>query len=215
MKTNIKQEILLFFIAILPFIFLFIVWNKLPQEVAIHYNFEGEADRFSSKNSFILLSGMGLFVYFMLLIVPAIDPKKQIEKMGNKFFMVKFITLFLVSGIMCFIIYKTVNTDVPIQFMMVILGLFFAALGNYFQTIKPNYFLGIRTPWTLHSDEVWLKTHRKSGKIWIAGGLLMALSYFIFPLQSSSIIMISITIILAIAPIILSYLFYKKETLAN
>lgn len=210
MKINFKQEIPLIFITLLPLIFLFLVWNQLPAEVATHYNFNGEADRFSSKTTFISIAGVGLFVYFLLLAIPFIDPKKQIENMGNKFFQVKLITMLLISSLMCFVIYKAINSEVPIQFMMVILGLFFAALGNYFQTIKPNYFLGIRTPWTLQNETVWLETHRTSGKIWIIGGIIMALSYFIFPLNISAIIMLLVIIFLALVPVLYSFILFKK-----
>ena len=58
-----------------------------------------------------------------------------------------------------------------------LIGLLFAFLGNYFKTIKPNYFIGIRTPWTLENEEVWKKTHLIGGKLWFVGGLLMALTF--------------------------------------
>ena len=86
----------------------------------------------------------------------------------------------------------------------------YGALGNYFQTIKPNYFVGIRTPWTLQSEEVWLKTHRSAGKTWMIGGIIIILSYFIFPVRASTIIMLVLIGIISILPIIQSYIFYKR-----
>ena len=66
---------------------------------------------------------------------------------------------------------------VILDLIFVIIGLLFAFLGNYFKTIKPNYFIGIKTPWTLENEEVWKKTHLIGGKLWFIGGLLMALTF--------------------------------------
>ena len=94
-------------------------------------------------------------------------------------------------------------------FVFAIIGLLFAFLGNYFKTIKPNYFIGIKTPWTLENEEVWKKTHIIGGKLWFVGGLLMALT-FLLPNEMQLYTFLGITAVITIVPIVYSYLEFKK-----
>ena len=212
MKFDLKKEIPLFLLLIAPFIYLAFVWSSLPAVVPTHYNINGEADKFSSNIGFaVMLILVSVFTYFILQIFPFIDPKNNVKEMGNKYYQVKFLTLGLISVLIFFLIYKTVNTETPIQFLMVILGLFFVGIGNYFQTIKPNYFLGVRTPWTLENESVWKKTHVASGKIYMLAGFLMALSYFVLPHKISTYFMLFIIIPIVIFPFVYSFLVFKRD----
>ena len=87
----------------------------------------------------------------------------------------------------------------------------FMVLGNYFGKLRPNYFVGIRTPWTLENETVWLKTHRLGGKVWVYGSLIMLIAKFLLPMEPFFIfIFIGFTLIIALIPIVYSYLLYKK-----
>ncbi|MEC8832569.1 MAG: SdpI family protein, partial [Bacteroidota bacterium] len=86
----------------------------------------------------------------------------------------------------------------------------FIIFGNYFKTIKANYFIGIRTPWTLENESVWKETHKLGGKIWFAGGLLIILSSLIFNEKINIIIYMSCIAIMVLVPVIYSYLLFKK-----
>ena len=96
-------------------------------------------------------------------------------------------------------------------FVFVSLGLFITMLGNFFQTIQPNYFLGIRTPWTLKSVEVWKSTHALAGKLWFSGGLIIALIALLSSSKFASISSVAIIILIAIIPVIYSYLQSKNN----
>jgi uncharacterized membrane protein len=212
MKLDLKKELPLFILALTPILYLMYVWNILPEQVPTHYNFSGEADRFSGKTGFaILISSMTFFTYGLMLVLPYIDPKKQIANMGKKFYQVKFIMVGLMVSLCWFIIYKTIHQDANIQFMMVIIGGFLFALGNYFQTIKQNYFLGVRTPWALNNEENWRNTHKVSGKVWMIGGLALVVSYFVFPLKLSININLAIIAILAIVPVAYSFYHFRYK----
>ncbi len=85
-------------------------------------------------------------------------------------------------------------------------------LGNYFQTIRSNYFIGIRTPWTLENEQVWKKTHLLGGRIWMAGGLLIVILSFIITDNHSLMIAFGILcFIMVIIPVIFSYTEFRKE----
>jgi uncharacterized membrane protein len=89
------------------------------------------------------------------------------------------------------------------------------ALGNYFKVIKQNYFLGIKTPWTLESEEVWKLTHILAGKLWIVGGLLIVIFSLVIPEDINFYLFITITAIITIVPIVYSYLIFKKLKKSN
>ena len=89
------------------------------------------------------------------------------------------------------------------------------ALGNYFKVIKQNYFLGIKTPWTLESEEVWKLTHILAGKLWIVGGLLIVIFSLIITENINFYIFLSITAIISIVPIVYSYLIFKELKKSN
>jgi uncharacterized membrane protein len=90
-------------------------------------------------------------------------------------------------------------------------------LGNYFQTVRPNYFIGIRTPWTLENEQLWKKTHRMGGKLWVAGGVLIAvISIFINNNTALAITFGAILSIMVIVPVVYSYIEYlKAKNLSN
>ena len=207
---KIKKEIPFISIALLPFVYLAYIWNRLPEKVPMHWNVSGEIDDYGNKNEllFMLLLVVGL-PYLIFLVIPHIDPKQKLQNMGNKLNNLRFVLSLFMSALAIFILYsvqqKTSNTGL----IFAIVGLLFAFLGNYFKTLKPNYFIGIRTPWTLENEEVWKKTHLLGGKMWFIGGLLMAIT-FVLPEPVNIYIFLSITAIITIIPIIYSYLEFKK-----
>ena len=89
--------------------------------------------------------------------------------MGNKLNYLRFALSLFMSAIAVFIIYSVQQSQSKPTFIFILIGLLFTILGNYFKTIKPNYFIGIRTPWTLENEDVWKKTHLLGGKLWFVG----------------------------------------------
>lgn len=210
---NWKQESILLLLVILPLAYLASVWNTLPETVPIHFNAKGEADGWGSKNTLIYLSlGLGFGIYLLMTVIPIIDPKQKLQKMGSKYFSLKFIMVLFMTLLACYIIYTAQVGEVNSNGLFALIGLMFAALGNYFQSIKHNYFVGIRTPWTLESENVWKKTHRLGGRIWVGGGILLAITPFLISNMDYFMpIFITIITIITAIPVIYSYLEFKKE----
>lgn len=209
--TTLRKELPYILLALIPFIYLAFIWNNLPETVPMHWNGKGEIDRYGSKNELwgivAMLSGLG---YFLFLIIPKIDPRGKLEKMGNKLDNLRLILALFMSAMATYIIYSVQQTESKPTLIFTLIGLLFAGLGNYFKTIKPNYFIGIRTPWTLENEEVWKKTHLFGGKLWFIGGLLIFILSLIIPNDISAYLMISVTIFISVVPIIYSYLEFKK-----
>jgi uncharacterized membrane protein len=204
-----KTELLILTIILLPALYLAFVWNTLPEEVPMHFNAKGEVDRYGSKDELIgLLFMLNLPLYFIMRFAPQIDPKKKINE--KQLFGLRLVLHLFISAIALFIIYSTQQGALANPFGIVsLVGLLFAALGFFFRSIKPNYFIGIKTPWTLESEEVWNKTHRVSGPVWIAGGIFMALSP-LFAKAASVYIILGVTFGLAIFSVVYSYVAFKN-----
>lgn len=211
---NLKKELPLLVLVAIPFIYLGIIWNQLPDSVPMHWNIRGEIDRYGPKSQVWILPAItsGL-IYLILLVAPAIDPKKKIAQMGRKYDQLKFALVASMSALACVIIYMIQQGEsAGTTPFLVIVGMLIAVLGNYMKTVQPNYFIGIRTPWTLEHPEVWEKTHRLGGKIWFAGGILMIVLAFLTGSQWQLYLILGLPIILAVIPLVYSYQEYRRLT---
>ena len=205
-----KKEIPFIAVALLPFVYLAYIWNELPKEVPMHWNASGEIDRWGDKSElFMMLFMLTGITYFVFLIIPYIDPKQKLQNMGNKLNNLRLILALFMSALAIYILYSVQQKTSNPVLIFPLVGLLFAFLGNYFKTIKPNYFIGIRTPWTLENEEVWKKTHLMGGKLWFVGGLLMALT-FVLPNKIQIYTFLAIAAVITIVPIVYSYLEFKK-----
>jgi uncharacterized membrane protein len=146
-----------------------------------------------------------------MLIIPILDPKKKIQQMEGKYYTFRFILTFFFSFLAAYILYTSKTESINPILLYGSMGALFAIFGNYFQTVRPNYFIGIRTPWTLENEQVWKKTHRLGGRLWIAGGVLIAIfAFFINNKQMFFIIFGLILFIMIIVPIVFSYTEFRK-----
>lgn len=205
-----KKEIPFIAIALLPFAYLAYIWNELPKEVPMHWNASGEIDRWGDKSElFMMLFMLTGITYFVFLIIPYIDPKQKLQNTGNKLNNLRLILALFMSALAIYILYSVQQKTSNPVLIFPLVGLLFAFLGNYFKTIKPNYFIGIKTPWTLENEEVWKKTHLIGGKLWFVGGLLMALT-FVLPNKIQIYTFLAIAAVITIVPIVYSYLEFKK-----
>lgn len=209
---KLKNEIPSILIILLPFIYLAYVWNELPEKVPMHWNINGEIDRYGEKMELVLIPILlPLLIYFIFLVIPKIDPKNNLNKMGNKFEMIKILLTTFMSILALFIIYSAKNQSFSNpNYMILLVGIMYIILGNYFKTIKPNYFLGIRTPWTLENETVWKKTHRLGGKLWFIGGIMVVLSSLVFNKEFNFTIFMIVTVIIALVPVLYSFIIFNK-----
>ena len=209
---NIKKEIPLLLVVLIPFVYLAYIWSSLPDTVPLHWNYIGEIDDWGNKSSLIfitfLLSGL---TYILFTVIPFIDPKKRIQTMGNKYHNLKFLMVLFMSALAVFIIYSAKEQSITNpSFIYLAIGLVFMLLGNYMKIIKANYFIGIRTPWTLEYESIWKSTHKLASKIWFVGGLAIVISSLTTNKDFNGIFFISAITLLAIIPVVYSYMEYRK-----
>ena len=213
MKTIIKNLFLLALVAS-PYMYLYFIWQQLPDRVPIHFNFEGVADNWSGKNFLLFLpTGLGAFIYLLMLALPYIDPKKKIQQMGEKYTSLHFALTVFFSLLSFYLLYVTKEGSVKnLSVLFAIIGAMLALLGNYFQTVRPNYFIGVRTPWTLENENVWKKTHHMAGRLWMVSGILIAILSFVISNNFALVIVFtSLIAVMALVPIVFSYIEYRKE----
>lgn len=191
-----------------------IIYPKLPDQVPIHWNAAGEIDGYGSP----LAGAFGiplltLGILLLLLVTPKIDPRKEnyarFSRVYNilKVIFVLFMVFLYIITLMAAFEHQT-NVGLLIKFA---LGLMFIVLGNYFGKIRHNYFVGIKTPWTLADETVWNKTHRLAGPLWIVAGIV-ALVVAFFDHPASFWIFMACLMIAAIIPTIYSYVIYKNTS---
>lgn len=217
MKTSKIQEFVIIVITILPVIYLAAIYTHLPDLVPMHFNANGEMDRMGSKKELWgLVALLSLPMYLLFKYLPKLDPKKQLEKMGGKFYAMRLALTVFITAISLGIIYTTANynTAVPLQpdWIFVLVGLLFIVVGNFMPAMKPNYFVGIRTPWTLENEVVWRKTHRIGAWAFILCGILITLSALLFSMESTYYVTMGTTFAMVAFVIIYSYSEFKKQT---
>jgi uncharacterized membrane protein len=175
-KATIKTEIIPLLFILIACVSSIYFYKHFPETVPSHWNINGEVDAYSSKTfGAFMLPAISIFMYVLFFFIPYLDPKKdryaQFEKTYHVFkgiLIVFMVTLYLFMGMNGLGYNYPVGTLIPVM-----IGILFIVLGNYMSKIKPNWFMGIRTPWTLSSEENWNKTHRLGAKIFVIGGILM------------------------------------------
>jgi len=194
-----------------------LLWNQLPEQTASHWNVNDQVDGYMPKfwGVFMMpLIALGMFVVF--LIVPSIDPLKaniaQFREAFNLFIVL--IVAFMLYVHALTLAWSLGYTEFKMSTSMLpAMGLLFIFIGFMLRKAKRNFFIGIRTPWTLSSDTVWDKTHQLGSILFMASGVFtliggifggMTAFWFLFvPLMGSTIFLL-----------VYSFVLYQRETKA-
>lgn len=211
MKTfDVKKEFMIWVVMLLPIVYLFMVWGKMPDTVPTHFGIDGKPNDWSHRSTLVyLVCGMTFGIYLLFLVVPAIDPKGRIKAMGNNYFKLKFVLMLAMALLATLVVHAALTGSIGGNTIFLIAGGMFMFLGNYMQAVKPNYFIGIRTPWTLENETVWSRTHRLCGRLYFVAGLLTIILSFAV---KSAITYIFVPLILTatIVPVVYSYILFRK-----
>jgi uncharacterized membrane protein len=207
-----KLEIISISIIIISFIIGLYTFQFFPEKIASHWGLHGEANKYTNKFfGLFFLPFIMMLIFGVLTIIPKIDPlKKNIEDF------IKYYNTFILM-IILFIFYIYLLTiawnfgyKFNMNFMFIpVLGLLFIYTGSILNKLQRNWFIGIRTPWTMSSDKVWKKTHKLGSKLFKISGIIIL--FGIFFIDSIWIFVLVPIIISVIWLIIYSYLEYKKE----
>ncbi len=212
MKIDLRREVILWAILFAPVVYLALVWDQLPDQVPIHWNAAGEIDGWASRNSLpLFVGGLQLGIYLLMLLVPYIDPRLRNLEASQRSYQRLRVVLSLLFGYIGFLsAHSALHHEIDLPGWLVpALFFFLAAIGNYLHSLRSNYFIGIRTPWTLEFPEIWERTHRFGGKLWFWCGLLGGVIAFLLPGHLLP-WTIGLTLLMAFAPIIYSFVLFKQ-----
>lgn len=210
-----------FFFGILPLVYLLSVWDTLPERVPTHFNANFIADGYGSKFSlvgiliFMLVISIGTSL--LILNISKIDPKQPYSDGSSLIIKISWTLAIFMALLSLAIVYTSVHytenkaNGFSPKYILALIALLFVLLGNFMNNIKPNYFIGIRTPWTLDSEDTWKKTHHLAAKIWFFGGLILFISILLAPIHFASYILTFGLVPLVLIPVVYSYQLFKKS----
>lgn len=189
------------------------VYARLPQRVPSHWNLHGEVDGWMEKPWGPLAQPLvATLMLAVLWVLPRIDPRRaNVERFADD-------RRLLINLLILFFAVVQVATlghslGWPVEVDRVVpaaIGLLFVGLGNYLPRIRSNWFMGIRTPWTLSSERVWRETHRMGGRAFVAAGLLMALGALLPRTARTWTTGTAIAVAFAL-PLVYSYVAWRRE----
>ncbi len=208
---NPRLRILTYLLAVGSLLLAAILYPSLPEQIPTNWNMDGTVT-YSSRYTLFATAGMGLLFAVLFDILPKIDPRRRnYEKFGgfyDMFCVLMQIFMLFTNGIIITESLRPGTLSVPMAVMLGI-GVLFVITGNFMPKVKSNFYMGIRTPWTLSSDEVWRRTHRLGGRCFFLAGLIFIICAFL-P-DRGFIFCTAAALIVALIPCLMSYIWWRQE----
>ncbi|CAN5892330.1 SdpI family protein [soil metagenome] len=213
MRTSLRTELPQWVLIAGMFALAAVTWSSAPDRIPIHWDVSGQPDDYAGK--FVGLLGlpmMAVGLYLLLRVLPRVDPLGvNYAKFENVYLIVRYATLILLVAI-----YGLINLwirDIKLDFSVIVpvlVGALFVVLGNYLGKVRQNWFLGIRTPWTLTSSLSWVKTHRLGGWLLVAVGSAIVVSGLAGFSWTAAFILVSLAAT-ALLLAVYSYLIWRSD----
>lgn len=189
------------------------LYPSLPERVPSHWNLRGEVDAYGSR----LWAAfgpplLGAAVYFLMLVAPLVDPRREnYARFAGTYRLVRLAIVSFLVGLHAIVLLAGTGRPVNVAFTMQVgVSLLFILLGNVMGQVRHNYFVGIRTPWTLASEAVWVRTHRAAARAWVAAGVVGLAGAAAGPAAGYVIFMAALGAAL-IYSIVYSYVLFRRE----
>ena len=207
-KKNLPKLIITSLITLIPIVIGLILWDKLPDQVPMHWNAQGEVDGYGTKFQAVFLMPLILVAFqWVCVLGTSLDPKKQ--NINDKIFTLVLWIIPVISLLCNSMVFATaLGHKVSVEIIMpLFMGALFVIIGNYMPKCKQSYTVGIKLPWTLDNEENWNKTHRLAGKLWFIGGVIICATAVL----SNFFILMTVTLVMCIVPTVYSYTLYRKS----
>lgn len=186
----------------------------MPDYIPMQYTYAGEEIWGTNKYlAGLSLIALMLLIYLIAILKPKVDPMKKSYPFFKSFYFTSiFFTEVLIYIVGILLTLKAMDYSIDIQTISICLvGFIFLFVGNFLPKIPTNWFVGIRNPWTISNDEVWIKIHRNTGKIYMIVGLIFLIMGLLNTINWSMIVVI--IIICAVYPHINSFIIFRKKNI--
>lgn len=188
-------------------------YPRLPERIPTHWNLQGEVDGWSARWMVFFPPAMGLLMLVLMPVLRRIDPRRaNYDRFEPTFWLVinVIIAFMFVPHLMT--IGAALGWPLPAtdRVLVAAVGVLFILLGNYMPRVKSNWWMGIRTPWTLESESVWRATHRLAGFTFVTGGLI-AVAAALLPTKLAFGVSMVAMMSAALVPAAYSYVLYRRE----
>jgi uncharacterized membrane protein len=212
-KPTLKSEIVPVLLILISAAASFYFYAHFPERVPMHWNFAGQVNGWGNRiQGAFAIPGMLVAMYFLFIFLPMLDPKKErYEQFVKTYNIFRNLILLVLAAIYFIASLNALGYNLPVQyFIPLIIGLLFIVMGNYMGKLKRNWFIGIRTPWTISSEEVWNKTNRFGGYLFMLAGLIMMALPFL-PSLLGIWLFGGMMVALVFGTFVYSYVLYVKE----
>ncbi|QMV41631.1 SdpI family protein [Cohnella cholangitidis] len=213
-KLGSRKDWILLGTNVLLFLILYFIFNdRLPDQVASHYNIRGEQDDTMAKWSFWLMyAGIGVALPTVLSFMRHIDPrKKNYARFESYFDLMRWAISLFIHALFMAIIIDQAGYRLPIVNLIVGgLGLLWIVIGNRMGQVRSNFFIGIRTPWALLDENNWRLTHRMGARLWVVSGILMFASAWFVPSPWIAAIVLTCALGSSLIPAVYSYMLHRR-----
>ena len=188
-------------------------FSQLPDRMPTHWGANGQANGWSSRAWGAFTMPVVLLMLALLMqLIPRIDPRRSNYAKFSGTFETIFISIMLFLLLMHFALLAA-GSGYPVRFerwVPIGVGLLLIVLGNLLPRARPNWFVGVRTPWTLSSDRVWEKTHRVAGYVFVAAGVLVTI-VGITGVRFAPLIMGPVVGVAGLSLVVYSYVEWRRE----
>ena len=156
-----------------------LMWPSAPAQIPMHWDFSGQVDRYGGKFEGLFgLPLLALGIYLAMRYLPRVDPgRANYARFGGAYAALRIGILCLMAAVYALVLVSVEKVPIDVsRIVPVLVGALFVLVGTLLGKIRPNWFVGIRTPWTISSKVSWVRTHRLGGWLFIAQGLLFILT---------------------------------------
>ncbi len=180
MRVNWRVEIPQWLIVAGMFVAAAILWPTIPSRVPVHWDASGNVNGYGGKfEALLLMPIITIGIYLLLLFIPRIDPgKANYAQFASMYVVIRYVVLLVMAAIYVFTILAVKGAGFDMTRVIIgVIAVMFIVLGNVLGKVRPNWFVGVRTPWTLSSKRSWVRTHRLAGWLFaLCGIILLALA---------------------------------------
>ncbi len=211
---NKKFMLLMWILSFLPLGLILLCYSRLPEQVPLQWGMDGLV-RYGEKRELLLIGGLSVVMGPMFLWLPRIDPRRENYRRFQRYY--EWISLMVLVFLLLMTLMVLSESFWPgrivvYQAVMILISLLFLVLGNLLPKVKNNFFMGIRTPWTLSDPDIWNRTNRLGGKLFFGVGLYGMLASLILPEEVLFWSFMAAILAAALIPCVCSYVWYRQKT---